>query len=282
MQAFKNFRDMDASFWAFIKYVSENLGYSIRSKGKVKDYSFNEIVELCEKYGINASKDIILKAEQYSKMRANLLNSFVRDMLMNAETASEEFRELEVLHRNNNYYCSLPLNKQKGDKRQVAFFTAIINIITEKTIREITGNTHSLGFDDDPHNLSYILDDNGKILGSSSRRFDGAYPSIKSPKLVWEIKEYYYATTFGSRIADGVYETQLDGFEFKELYDRTGKKVYHVLFIDAYRTWWLQGKSYLCRLVDALNSGVVDEVIVGREVFSRWPELLHSVILENN
>ena len=99
---------------------------------------------------------------------------------------------------------------------------------------------------------------------------------------MWEIKEYYYATTFGSRIADGVYETQLDGFEFKELYEKKKKKVYHVLFIDAYRTWWLQGKSYLCRLVDALNSGVVDEVIVGREVFSRWPELLHSVILENN
>ena len=162
MQAFENFRDMDASFWAFIKYVSENLGYSIRGKGSVKAYSSSEIVKLCEKYGINASEDIILKTEQYTTMRANLLNSFVRDMLMDAETANEEFRKLEVLHRNNNYYCSLPLNKQKGDKRQVAFFTAIIKNKTEKTIREITGNTHSLGFDDDPHNLSYILDDNGK------------------------------------------------------------------------------------------------------------------------
>ena len=101
---------------------------------------------------------------------------------------------------------------------------------------------------------------------------------LQSPELVWEIKEYYYATTFGSRVADGVYETQLDGFEFKELYERTGKKVYHVLFIDAYRTWWVQGKSYLCRLVDAMNSGIVDEVIVGREVLTRWPELLRSII----
>ena len=95
---------------------------------------------------------------------------------------------------------------------------------------------------------------------------------------MWEIKEYYYATTFGSRVADAVYETQLDGFEFKELYERTGKKVHHILFIDAYRTWWVQGKSYLCRLVDAMNSGVVDEVIVGREVFTRWPEFLRSII----
>ena len=82
-----------------------------------------------------------------------------------------------------------------------------------------------MGFDDDPRSLAYILDDDNRIIGASSRRFDGAYPNIENPKLVWEIKEYYYATTFGSRVADGVYETQLDGFEFKELYERTGRKI---------------------------------------------------------
>lgn len=131
----------------------------------------------------------------------------------------------------------------------------------------------------DPRGLTYIWDEDRHLIGASSRRFDGAFPGIESPKIVWEIKEYYYATTFGSRVADGVYETQLDGFEFKELFERTGHKVYHVLFVDAYRTWWKQGKSYLCRLVDAMNSGVVDEVIVGREVLTRWPELLRSVMM---
>ncbi|MGN8697761.1 DUF7687 domain-containing protein [Bacillota bacterium HCP3S3_F1_1] len=278
MQAFEQFQGMDASFWAFVKYISENLGYTERGEGVVKKYPISEIKALCRERGINASEDIIINAAQYSKMRADLLNRFAESMLMDAETASEEFRNWEMLHRVENYYCKLPLNKQKGAMKQVAFFTAIINIIAEKTIREITGNTRSLGFDDDPRGLAYVWDDNGRIIGASSRRFDGAYPSIESPKLVWEIKEYYYATTFGSRVADGVYETQLDGFEFKELYDRTGRKVYHVLFIDAYRTWWVQGKSYLCRLVDAMNSGVVDEVIVGREVLTRWPELLRTII----
>ena len=280
MQAFEQFQGMDASFWAFVKYISENLGYTERGEGVVKKYPISEIKALCRERGINASEDTIINAAQYSKMRADLLNRFAESMLMDAETASEEFRNWEMLHRVENYYCKLPLNKQKGAMKQVAFFTAIINIIAEKTIREITGNTRSLGFDDDPRGLAYVWDDNGRIIGASSRRFDGAYPSIESPKLVWEIKEYYYATTFGSRVADGVYETQLDGFEFKELYDRTGRKVYHVLFIDAYRTWWVQGKSYLCRLVDAMNSGVVDEVIVGREVLTRWPELLRTIIEE--
>lgn len=278
MEAFNEFKGMDASFWAFVKYVSENLGYTERGKGLVKKYPVSTIKTLCEKRGINASKDIIINAAQYSKMRADLLNLFAERNLMDAMTASEEYRNWEMLHRVGNYYCKLPLNKQKGAMKQVAFFTAIINIIAEKTIREVTGNSSSLGFDDDPRSLAYIWDNCGNIVGASSRRFDGAYPSIESPELVWEIKEYYYVTTFGSRVADGVYETQLDGFEFKELYERTGRKVYHVLFIDAYRTWWVQGKSYLCRLVDAMNSGVVDEVIVGREVLMRWPELLRSII----
>lgn len=233
---------------------------------------------LCQKYNNNISDDTLSDVVTYTQMRANLLNDFAEPMLMDARSSSEEYKKWEQLHRIGNYYCKLPLNKQKGEKKQIAFFTAIINILAEKTIRELTSLTNSPGFDDDPRELTYIWDEDRHLIGASSRRFDGAFPNIESPKIVWEIKEYYYATTFGSRVADCVYETQLDGFEFKELFERTGYKVYHVLFVDAYRTWWQQGKSYLCRLVDAMNSGVVDEVIVGREVLTRWPELLRSVM----
>ncbi len=279
MIAFKEFEKEPTEFWAFIRFVSETLGYSKREAHIVKDYTYDEISKICRKYRVNASDDLVNKAVTYSRMRANMLNHFVESMLMDAQEANKEFLEWVQLHRLHNYMCKLPLNKQKGEMHQTAFFTAIINIIAEKTIREITGNINELGFDDDPRNLTYIWDNERRIIGATSRRFDGAYPNTESPKLVWEIKEYYYNKSFGSRIADGVYETQLDGFEFNEIYNRTDHKVYHVLFIDAYHTWWDLGKSYLCRLVDALNSGVVDEVIVGREVLTRWPELLRSIIL---
>lgn len=278
MKAFNQFQNMDPSFWAFIKFVSEHLGYTERGEGNVKKYPVNRIKDLCVEQDIHATDDIIIKAAQYSAMRANLLNDFAEHMLMSAEAAKTEFQKWEEKYNIGGYLCKLPFNKQKGDMKQVAYFTAIINIIAEETIREITGNNHVLGFDDDPYGLAYIWNEKRQIIGASSRRFDGAYPSIENPKLVWEIKEYNYATTFGSRVADGVYETQLDGFEFKELFERTGRKVYHVLFIDAYRTWWIQGKSYLCRLIDAMNSGIVDEVIVGREVLTRWPELLRLLV----
>ncbi len=278
MRAFEEFKDAPAEFWAFIKFISEQLGYSQRGAGTVSKYTRIEIENLCRQTNTYADSGMIDAAVAYTSMRADVLNNEVEANLMTAEEAKEAFDSLYPIYKENHFKCDLPLNKQKGAMKQIAFFTAIINILAEKTIREITGNTRSLGFDDDPRGLVYIRDERNNIIGGSSRRFDGAYPGISNPSIVWEIKEYYYATTFGSRVADGVYETQLDGFEFKDLYDRTGYKVYHVLFVDAYRTWWTQGKSYLCRLIDAINFGTVDEVIFGHEVLERWPEILRENI----
>ena len=71
MQTFEQFQGMDASFWAFVKYISENLGYTERGEGVVKKYPISEIKALCRERGINASEDIIINAAQYSKMRAD-------------------------------------------------------------------------------------------------------------------------------------------------------------------------------------------------------------------
>ena len=278
MKAFKEFENMNPAFWAFIKFISENLGYTEKKTNSVKSYSKKDIIDLLQISNIKADSQLIENAINYIEKRAKILNNDVQKNLMNAKTAEFEFKKLEKIHTSEKFFCKLPMNKQKGDKKNIAFFTSIINIITEKTIREITKNTTILGFDDDLKKLSYVLDEDHSIIGATSRRFDGAYPSNMDPQIIWEIKEYYYTTTFGSRIADGVYETQLDGFELKEIYKRTGIKIQHIFFIDAYDTWWIKGKSYLCRLIDAINSGVVDEVIFGKEVLYRWPEILSSII----
>jgi hypothetical protein len=91
---------------------------------------------------------------------------------------------------------------------------------------------------------------------------------------VWEVKEYYGTTTFGSRVADGVYETMLDGLELMELDANEGRKIRHYLMVDDRFTWWDCGRSYLCRIVDMLHVGLVDEVLFGREVLRRWPRIV--------
>lgn len=124
--------------------------------------------------------------------------------------------------------------------------------------------------DFDPRSLTTITRKNLPIR-TLARRVDGAFPSIINPVAVWEVKEYYYTTTFGSRVADGVYESLLDGMELEELREHEGIDVKHYLMVDAHYTWWDCGRSYLCRLVDMLHMGYVDEIFFGREIIDRLP-----------
>lgn len=278
MQAFPEFNNVDPSFWALVKYISETLGYTNRKTKSIRTYSTESISSLLSSRNISTSGSTIQMLTSYFDKRATLLNDYVRTLLMDAETVKASFEELLPLYQNEHFLCNLPMNKQSGKMKRINYFTAIINILAEQTIRQSSAYNGTLGFNDDPRGLAYVLDSNGQLIGASSRRFDGAYPDIVNPKIVWEIKEYYYTTTFGSRVADGVYETQLDGYEFRDIMNKYGIRVTHVFFTDAYKTWWIDGKSYLCRIIDFLNSGLVDEVIIGKEVFSRWPELLLSII----
>ena len=82
---------------------------------------------------------------------------------------------------------------------------------------------------------------------------------------VWEIKEYYYTTTFGSRVADGVYEALLDGLELEELRGTTpGRHQALSTVDDTDFTWWIKGVNILCRIIDMLHMGYVDEVLFGK------------------
>ncbi len=109
-----------------------------------------------------------------------------------------------------------------------------------------------------------------------ARRVDGAFPSIENPLAIWEIKEYYYTKTFGSRVADGIYETLLDGMEIEDLRKNVGIDTKHYLMIDDHFTWWKCGRSYLCRVFDMLHMGYVDEVLFGYEVIERLPGIVKS------
>jgi hypothetical protein len=88
------------------------------------------------------------------------------------------------------------------------------------------------------------------------------------------VKEYYYTKTFGSRVADGVYETLMDGMELEELNASEKIHIRHYLILDDEFTWWQCGRSYLCRIIDMLHMGYVDEVLFGREAVDRVPALV--------
>ena len=202
----------------------------------------------------------------YFAHRAEALNSHVQQCLMDAAEARKLFKEQKA--RLSPVHCPLPMNKQKGNKKTNAYPSCLINMLVE-------ANAGNYACDYDPRELTKITRD-GMPLRTFSRRLDGAFPSAVDPIAIWEIKEYYYTTTFGSRIADGVYETLLDGMEIEESRASAEASIRHYLFVDSHYTWWGCGKSYLCRLVDMLHMGYVDEILFGREVVERLPQIVRS------
>ena len=164
------------------------------------------------------------------------------------------------------------MNKQRDEKKGYAYFTGIINMLIESSIRG-----HDCDYD--PRELTKVTTD-GSLVRTLARRVDGAFPAAVDPVAIWEIKEYYHTTTFGSRVAGGIYETLLDGMELEELAKSEDVDVRHYLFVDSRRTWWESGRSYLCRMVDMLNMGYVDEVLFGREVVDRIPIVAQEWLTE--
>lgn len=266
----RRFTKLPKEFWAVVRLIGQECGYA--SGGNLVVPSKDKVQESLKNMNADAAAlDMPLPdgcpmwetLVSYLDFRRDLLHDQVDPNLMDAGQAKHEYSRLKKLLKPR---CPLPMNKQKGAKKAPAYLTGIVNMLGE-------ANAGGFACDYDPRALTTITA-NGVPIRTFSRRLDGAFPSVVNPLAVWEIKEYYYTTTFGSRVADGVYETLLDGMEIEELRSAECIDVLHYLIIDARYTWWDCGKSYLCRIADMLHMGYVDEVLVGREVLTRLPQLV--------
>lgn len=228
MKPDERFQRQSPRFWAHVRAISEDCGYTDRSAGQVRVLSQDDVERSIAKLGLH-----IIDASQsttptpspsvlvdYFAHRADMLNTHVKTLLMDLKEAQELYH---TLHSNLSPRCPLPVNKQRGEKRGPAYFTCIINMLIESTIGDYS-------CDYDPQQLTKITD-NRSLVRTFSRRVDGAFPSAIDPVAIWEIKEYYHTTTFGSRVAGGVYETLLDGMEVEELAIREGIDILHYLFV---------------------------------------------------
>jgi hypothetical protein len=271
MKPEQRFLKQPKSFWANIRSLSQQIGYTDKKTSQIKIPTLEKLDQAFLRVGLT-SKHVILSGNRCTKLgsllmdyfeyRATILNDYVRPRLMNAEKAGLVFEQLRATLSPT---CAIPMNKQKGNKKAPAFFTGIINMLIES-------NTAGKPCDYDPHTLTTITR-KGMPVRTLARRVDGAFPSTVNPIAIWEIKEYYYTTTFGSRVADGIYETLLDGMEIEELRQSEGIDIKHYLMVDDYFTWWELGKSYLCRIVDMLHMGFIDEALFGHEVIERLPTI---------
>ena len=254
--------------------------------GPIKVPTLKEIEKAFAKINLTASHllntdttptDLGKQVISYFEYRADALNRIIQPLLMNIDQAVELFAEIQSSLKSS---AAVPMNKQSEEKKKPAYFTGMINMLIENTLDGLPCNYN-------PQELTTVTR-NKAPYRTLARRIDGAFPGPVDPIAVWEIKEYYYTTTFGSRVADGVYESLLDGMELEELDESLRelatlavgtRHIQHILMVDAHYTWWVKGRSYLCRLIDMLHMGYVDEVLFGREIKDRLP-LIAKVWIE--
>lgn len=252
-----------------MKYISQRLGYTDRKTKQIKVYPLKKIISLYKADNFQIHKIAYSDGQatefgqlllDYFEYRAEALNSYVYQNLMDLDEAKALFDDLCKKH---NPTCEIPKNKQKGEKAGPNYYTGIINILLQANIGEyeISYSAKQL--------TAFTL--NKVPYRSLSRRVDGSFPKVINPVALWEVKEYYYTKTFGSRVADGVYESQLDGLELKEIRETLDRPIHHYLMVDSKFTWWVKGRSYLCRIFDMMHMGLVTEAIFGKEVVDRIP-----------
>lgn len=271
----KKFQQQPKPFWASVRSLSQELGYA--AGGKLLVPSYDQMAEAFRKLQLQPTLLVDMNGQptvqaillrEYFEHRAKVLTEEVEPRLMDKDRAKQVFDEL---HERIKPTRSIPMNKQKGEMAKPSYLTGIVNMLIEE-------NCEKLPCDLDPRKLTTVTKD-GQPVRTLARRVDGAFPRSINPIAIWEIKEYYYTTTFGSRVADGVYETLLDGLEIEELKEHEQIEVKHYLIIDAYLTWWTMGKSYLCRMIDMLHMGYVDEILFGYEVVEQLPRIVKEWVV---
>lgn len=131
-----------------------------------------------------------------------------------------------------------------------------------------------VGVDLDPQRRAIWFSGHG--LHVSARNLDGAIPSLENPTAVWEIKEYWGKTKGGSKMSDAVYECQLVGLELRMFESKSGISIDHIVFVDG-KDQWNCRKSDLLRFIDLHQQGLIDHLIIGREVESEWPILAKAI-----
>jgi len=184
------FLNLPKDFWANVRLISQEVGYTTTIKGQkeIKVPSLQEIERAFAEISLDAHHLIDRRGKptaygrllcEYFEYRASVLGKRVEPLLMNAEQAKKVFEELraELCPE-----CPIPLNKQSGRKKAPAFFTGIINMLIE-------ANAKGMTCDYDPRTLTTVTR-NSKPVRTLARRIDGAFPSAVNPIAVWEIKEY--------------------------------------------------------------------------------------------
>ena len=187
MKPNEKFLNLPKTFWANVRLISQEVGYTAKGTDQIRIPSVEEMKFELDKLEIDfdrlrkqkvGSQNLDVLLQEYFTYRADVLNTYVEPRLMDVRKAKQVFRDYRSRLKPS---CPIPMNKQKGTKKAPAYLTGLVNMLVE-------ANSKGLPCDYDPHQLTILTRDD-LPLRTLARRVDSAFPSSVNPIAIWEIKE---------------------------------------------------------------------------------------------
>lgn len=247
-------------FWSLLRYYR-----SLRlSRSKQESWLADLTASSCLP---NQASRFPIKPELIDCLNDYLSNSV--KLLETALAALRSEKEANAFCQNRNFLVGSTFTKNQSHHQSSKALIAAVSGIAEEICRsaETTVNL------DPQRRAVWLL---GSALHASARNLDGAMPSLENPSAIWEIKEYWGKTKGGSKMSDAVYECLLVGLELRTFEAKSGLLVAHIVFVDG-KDQWAHRKSDLVRFIDLHQQGLIDHLIVGREVETVWPQLCKTL-----
>ena len=111
------------SFWAYVRLISQQVGYTSRGSGRILAPDLPTVIKALNAIGLDAAcigrpsagpTKLGQALTTYLAHRANVLNDAVEPCLMNAAQAATAFARVRT---QTNSEQPVPMNKQKGAKK---------------------------------------------------------------------------------------------------------------------------------------------------------------------
>lgn len=78
-------------------------------------------------------------------------------------------------------------------------------------------------------------------------------------------------------MSDAVYECQLVGREIREDEEHSKTRIIHIVFLDG-QAQWLARMSDRLRFIDLEHQGLIDHLLIGKEVETEWNKLARALL----
>ena len=248
-------------FWNLLRYFRS---LRLRSAKRVEDWFIN----LRKEESLPDQSDSFPVDPQL----ADLLESYLSDsagLLRDALDSLRDEKEAKAYCKKMKFSIGATRTKNKSHHQSSKALIAAVSGIAQEA-----SSTSGITVDLDPQRRVIWLSENG--LHVSARNLDGAIPSLENPSAIWEIKEYWGKTKGGSKMSDAVYECHLVGLELRMFEAVSNISIDHIVFVDG-KEQWSHRKSDLLRFIDLHQQGLIDHLIVGREVESEWRDLANEI-----